>query len=176
MLDMKSPRTSLDVATPQRSVSGSESSSVTNVDAIAATTQQVNEADYTQKQQTHPADAGNVVMDGEKNDQKNEKGEDDEDDEDAREEEMEKNRVLDRRVIREISSIFGTGFYFSTEFNLLSSMQRRSDIARDELQGGAPLWEQVDKRFWWNEHLLKEFLDIEVHPSPLLLRQFLLRF
>ncbi|CAO3569316.1 unnamed protein product [Mortierella alpina] len=160
MLDIKSPRTSLDVATPQRSLSGSETSSLTNVDFITVTSQQAVE---TQKQHTHAAQVSTVATEGERNDQKVEKGEDNKDDEDAQEEEMEKNRVLDRRVIREISSIFGTGFYFSTEFNLLSSMQRRFDIARDASQDEAPLWQQVDKRFWWNEYLLKEFLDIEAH-------------
>ncbi|KAF9950408.1 hypothetical protein BGZ72_007944 [Mortierella alpina] len=163
MLDIKSPRSSLDVATPQLSVSGSETSSVTNVDALAVTSQHAVEAAHTQRQHTQATGAVIVVPEGEKNDSKDEKDEADKDDEDVREEELEKNRMLDRRVIREISSIFGTGFYFSTELNLLSSMQRRFDIARDESQAGAPLWEQVDKRFWWNEHLLKEFLDIKAH-------------
>ncbi|KAF9576323.1 hypothetical protein EC968_009297 [Mortierella alpina] len=162
MLDIKSPRTSLDVATPQRSVSGSETSSVTNVDVIPVTVPQLVEATETEKQHAQATELGSVGTEAGK-DQRDEKDMDDEDDEEAREEEMEKNRVLDRRVIREISSIFGTGFYFSTEFNLLSSMQRRFDIARDELQEGTALWEQVDKRFWWNEYLLQEFLDIQAH-------------
>ncbi|KAF8986491.1 hypothetical protein BGZ46_000022 [Entomortierella lignicola] len=80
----------------------------------------------------------------------------------ADEEEQEKNRLLDRRVIREISSIFGRGFYFSTEFNLLSSKQRRFS-KESRLKENDPLWQQVDKRFWWNEHLLREFLEIEAH-------------
>ncbi|KAF9104690.1 hypothetical protein BGX29_001443 [Mortierella sp. GBA35] len=79
------------------------------------------------------------------------------------EEEQDRNRLMDRRIIREISSIFGTGFYFSTEFNLLSSMQRRSDYAKITPAGDVPLWQQVDNHFWWNEHMLKEFLDIEAH-------------
>jgi hypothetical protein len=78
------------------------------------------------------------------------------------EEELDRNRTMDRRIIREISSIFGTGFYFSTEFNLLTSMQKRSDLAKTTPKGTLPLWQQVDGRFWWNEHLLKEFLDNEV--------------
>ncbi|KAG0047659.1 hypothetical protein BGZ83_007325 [Gryganskiella cystojenkinii] len=78
-------------------------------------------------------------------------------------EEFERNKSLDRRVIREMSSIFGTGFYFSTEFDLLSSMQKRSDFAREQPAADIPLWCQVDKRFWWNEHLSKEFLDIKAH-------------
>ncbi|KAF9916688.1 Phosphatidylinositide phosphatase SAC2, partial [Lobosporangium transversale] len=92
----------------------------------------------------------------------------------AAEEEQEKYRLLDRRVIREISSIFGTGFYFSTEFNLLTSMQKRSDLEKDTLKRDAPLWQQVDKRFWWNEHLLKDFIDIEspyrLKPIPIMER------
>jgi hypothetical protein len=87
----------------------------------------------------------------------------------AAEEEQEKKRILDRRVIREISSIFRTGFYFSTEFDLLSSKQTRSDYSKGSKRD-APLWQQVVKRFWWNEHLLKEFLDIKVQPATHLLR------
>ncbi|GJJ73214.1 phosphatidylinositol 4-phosphatase [Entomortierella parvispora] len=78
-------------------------------------------------------------------------------------EEAERNKSLDRRVIREMSSIFGTGFYFSTELNLLSSMQKRSDYAREHPAEEIPLWYQVDRRFWWNEHLSKEFLEIEAN-------------
>jgi len=77
-------------------------------------------------------------------------------------EEAERNKSLDRRVIREMSSIFGTGFYFSTDLNLLSSMQKRSDFAREHPAEEIPLWHQVDRRFWWNEHLSREFLEIEV--------------
>ncbi|KAF9361245.1 hypothetical protein BGX26_004764 [Mortierella sp. AD094] len=81
------------------------------------------------------------------------------------EEEQEKNRLLDRRVIREISSIFGKGFYFSTDFNLLSSKQRRFS-KENRLKENDPLWQQVDKRFWWNEYLLRDFLEIEVIMAP----------
>ncbi|KAF9932468.1 hypothetical protein FBU30_008171, partial [Linnemannia zychae] len=77
------------------------------------------------------------------------------------EEEHDRNRMFDRRIIREFSSIFGTGFYFSTDFNLLTSMQKRSDFAKTASIDELPLWKQVDSRFWWNEHLLQEFLEIE---------------
>ncbi|KAG0259832.1 hypothetical protein BG011_002353, partial [Mortierella polycephala] len=79
------------------------------------------------------------------------------------EEELEKNQALDRRVIKEISSILGTGFYFSTEFNLLSSMQQRSERINSPSTDVSLLWQQVDRRFWWNEHLLKEFVDIKAN-------------
>ncbi|KAK3812014.1 MAG: SacI homology domain-containing protein, partial [Benniella sp.] len=79
------------------------------------------------------------------------------------EEELEKHRILDRRIIREISSILSTGFYFATEFNLLSSKQKRSELSKDNGKVNAPLWQQVDSRFWWNEHLLREFLDIKAN-------------
>ncbi|KAK3841018.1 MAG: SacI homology domain-containing protein [Linnemannia gamsii] len=79
------------------------------------------------------------------------------------EEEHDRNRSMDRRIIREISSIFGTGFYFSTELNLLTSMQKRSDFAKTAVVDQVPLWQQVDGRFWWNEHLLQELLEIEAH-------------
>ncbi|KAG0331107.1 hypothetical protein BG000_011196 [Podila horticola] len=85
------------------------------------------------------------------------------------EEEQEKNKALDRRIIREICSLFGTGFYFSIEFNLLSSMQKRSEMSADGVSASrkyaqiVPLWKQVDPRFWWNENLLREFLEIEAN-------------
>ena len=80
----------------------------------------------------------------------------------ASEEELDRIRTMDRRIIREILSIFGTGFYFSTEFNLLSSMQFRSDLAKSVPPYTEPLYRRVDERFWWNEHLLKDFIDIKV--------------
>ncbi|KAF9125033.1 hypothetical protein BGW39_007731 [Mortierella sp. 14UC] len=79
------------------------------------------------------------------------------------EDEHDRNRSMDRRIIREISSIFGTGFYFSTEFNLLTSMQKRSDFAKTTPADQVPLWQQVDGRFWWNEHLIQELLEIKAH-------------
>ncbi|KAF9426812.1 hypothetical protein BGZ76_002588, partial [Entomortierella beljakovae] len=78
------------------------------------------------------------------------------------EEERERNRLLDRRVIREVCSIFETGFYFSTEFNLLTSKQKRFSNEY-KLKENDPFWEQVDRRFWWNEHLLQEFINIKAH-------------
>ncbi|KAG0223440.1 SacI homology domain-containing protein [Mortierella sp. GBAus27b] len=79
------------------------------------------------------------------------------------EEELEKDKILDRRIIREISSILSTGFYFATDFNLLSSKQSRLELAKDGSKGNTLLWQQVDTRFWWNEHLLQEFLDIKAN-------------
>ncbi|KAF9276892.1 hypothetical protein BGZ88_001463 [Linnemannia elongata] len=76
------------------------------------------------------------------------------------EEELDRIRTMDRRVIREIVSIFGTGFYFSTEFNLLSSMQFRSDLAKSAPSNTEPFYRHLDQRFWWNEHLLKDLIDI----------------
>ncbi|KAG9067539.1 hypothetical protein KI688_012323 [Linnemannia hyalina] len=77
------------------------------------------------------------------------------------EDELDRIRTMDRRIIREIVSIFGTGFYFSTEFNLLSSMQFRSDLAKSAPPNTEPLYRHVDERFWWNKHLLKELIDIK---------------
>ena len=31
----------------------------------------------------------------------------------------------------------------------------------------APLWKRVDRKFWWNEHLLKLFTDASVSFGPL---------
>ncbi|KAG0232267.1 hypothetical protein BGW41_001910 [Actinomortierella wolfii] len=77
--------------------------------------------------------------------------------EEEAEQELEKNQALDRKVIREVSSFFSSGFYFSYEFNLLSSMQQRSRLPKGS---NMALWKQVDHRFWWNEHLQKALLDI----------------
>ncbi|KAF9536944.1 hypothetical protein EC957_009340 [Mortierella hygrophila] len=77
------------------------------------------------------------------------------------EDELDRIRTMDRRIIREIVSIFGTGFYFSTEFNLLSSMQFRSDLSKSAPPYTEPLYRHVDERFWWNKHLLKDLIDIK---------------
>ncbi|KAF9161288.1 hypothetical protein DFQ26_004689 [Actinomortierella ambigua] len=72
--------------------------------------------------------------------------------------ELERNQSWDRKVIREISSFFSSGFYFSYDFNLLSSMQQRSGLPKNVAM---PIWKQVNRRFWWNEHLQEELLEIE---------------
>ncbi|KAF9971428.1 hypothetical protein BGZ73_005641, partial [Actinomortierella ambigua] len=72
--------------------------------------------------------------------------------------ELERNQSWDRKIIREISSFFSSGFYFSYDFNLLLSMQKRSELSKSGLM---PIWKQVDRRFWWNEHLQTELVEID---------------
>ncbi|KAF9579802.1 hypothetical protein BGW38_003792 [Lunasporangiospora selenospora] len=79
------------------------------------------------------------------------------------EDEAFKNKALDRRIIREMSSLFTAGFYLSYELDLLTSAQKRSDQDRDLSTRGQRHWQKVDRRFWWNEHLIQEFLNVQAH-------------
>ncbi|CAG8465940.1 11156_t:CDS:10 [Funneliformis mosseae] len=54
------------------------------------------------------------------------------------------NKVMDARVAREIASFFRDAFFYSYELEDL------------------PLWKQADKKFWWNEHMLKGFIELEL--------------
>ncbi|KAG8835535.1 hypothetical protein FRC17_002764 [Serendipita sp. 399] len=85
------------------------------------------------------------------------------------------------------------GMYFSYSFDLSSSLQRkqqrierlkkREDILSDlnalddwstlescevaqpwkEPLSNVPLWRRVDRRFWWNEHLVQPLIEAELH-------------
>ncbi|CAG8450076.1 3262_t:CDS:10 [Ambispora gerdemannii] len=70
----------------------------------------------------------------------------------------EKEKGLEGRIIKEIAALFrSNAFFFSYEFDLTTSLQRKEDSPNK------PLWQQVDKRFWWNEHLSESLIKQELH-------------
>ncbi|CAG8478538.1 5695_t:CDS:10 [Ambispora leptoticha] len=75
---------------------------------------------------------------------------------------IEKEKGLEGRIIKEIALLFrSNSFFFSYEFDLTTSLQRKEDSRKDSQN--KPLWQQVDRRFWWNEHLSESLIKQELH-------------
>ena len=98
-------------------------------------------------------------------------------------------RELETKIIRQIIREFSTGaFFFSYDFDLTHSLQHKrqamakrqtTEVALASLLGTqaeetyenefiepdvqVPLWRRVDRRFFWNEHLMKDFIDAGLH-------------
>ncbi|KAK4512966.1 uncharacterized protein ATC70_003677 [Mucor velutinosus] len=77
---------------------------------------------------------------------------DDNDEEDA----------LEERLIRQVTEMFSRSmFLYSNTCDITNSFQRslvkgEEDSKYNDSQ--IPLWKKVDKRFWWNEHLTRDFV------------------
>ncbi|CAG8630005.1 15229_t:CDS:10, partial [Acaulospora morrowiae] len=70
-------------------------------------------------------------------------------------------KVMDARVSRELANFFQSeSFFFSYELDITVSLQKKHER---KVQNDQPLWKQVEKRFWWNEHLLHHLIELELH-------------
>lgn len=67
----------------------------------------------------------------------------------------------ERRVLDELSKMFNDSdsFYFSSEADLTSSLQRQSLPSYDK---SLPLWRRANDNFFWNRHLLIDLISQEV--------------
>jgi hypothetical protein len=102
-------------------------------------------------------------------------------------------KELESKIIKQIIAEFTAGgFFYSHDFDLTHSLQHKrrlisarsaSSAALSNLLPGAtpsdpvflsnddfvepdvhvPLWRRVDRRYFWNEHLLQDFLDLGLH-------------
>ncbi|RUP50633.1 hypothetical protein BC936DRAFT_138303 [Jimgerdemannia flammicorona] len=71
-------------------------------------------------------------------------------------------RYLDQRMVRELNTIFsGDMILFAYDFDLTNTFQRKHGKGAGEQE--KPLWQQVDKRFFWNEKLVEDFIKQELH-------------
>ncbi|CAG8647511.1 7080_t:CDS:10, partial [Cetraspora pellucida] len=78
-------------------------------------------------------------------------------------------RVMDSRIAREIASLFRSdAFFYSYDIDITTSLQQKYE--RGQLKD-QPLWKQINKKFWWNEHMLKNFIELELHAWILPLMQ-----
>ncbi|KAL1930212.1 hypothetical protein VTP01DRAFT_1366 [Rhizomucor pusillus] len=70
-------------------------------------------------------------------------------------------KALDRRLVRQVTELFSRSmFIFSYDYDLSNTFQRRYDMThgeKKEIIAKEPLWKQMDRRFFWNEHLCREF-------------------
>ncbi|RIB17552.1 SacI homology domain-containing protein [Gigaspora rosea] len=70
-------------------------------------------------------------------------------------------RAMDTRISKEIVSLFRSdAFFYSYELDIATSLQQKYE--RGQLKD-QPLWKQINKKFWWNEHILKSFIELELH-------------
>ncbi|ORY98766.1 SacI homology domain-domain-containing protein [Syncephalastrum racemosum] len=66
---------------------------------------------------------------------------------------------LDRRLVRQVNDLFGRSmFLFSPNYDITNSFQRSFEKGPSD----APLWQQVDSRFWWNEHMQIQFKEAKL--------------
>ncbi|RIA88134.1 SacI homology domain-containing protein [Glomus cerebriforme] len=71
-------------------------------------------------------------------------------------------KVMDVRISKEIALLFRSdAFFFSYELDITTSLQQK--YAKGFPKKELPLWKQANERFWWNEHMLKGFIELELH-------------
>eukprot|EP01110_Echinostelium_bisporum_P007473 TRINITY_DN28330_c0_g1_i1.p1 TRINITY_DN28330_c0_g1~~TRINITY_DN28330_c0_g1_i1.p1 ORF type:complete len:195 (+),score=26.96 TRINITY_DN28330_c0_g1_i1:34-618(+) len=67
----------------------------------------------------------------------------------------------EQQYLKMLSWVLGLdGFYFSYTYDVTHSMQRIHDMSADVKS--KPLWTRVDSRFWWNKHMLEDFIQLKV--------------
>lgn len=71
---------------------------------------------------------------------------------------------FEKRLLEEFNKIFTEtdSFYFCATTDITNSLQRRSIAEQNEQYKDLPLWRKVDDRFFWNKHMLKDLIDINV--------------
>ncbi|KAG2183821.1 hypothetical protein INT44_008832 [Umbelopsis vinacea] len=63
---------------------------------------------------------------------------------------------LDKRMVKEVQALFsGQTFFFSPSFDITNTFERK--YSRGPIDS-IPLHKLVDRRFWWNEHMLQPLL------------------
>ncbi len=84
---------------------------------------------------------------------------------------------LEDKLVREAARLFARGeMWFAYDFDLTTSLQKKheaasgqtqktgtADLPFSEPQPNVPLHKRVDKRFWYNEHLQRDFVDAGLH-------------
>lgn len=78
---------------------------------------------------------------------------------DQHEEEEEADEALEQRLVKQVTEMFSKSmFLFSRTWDITHSFQQSNKNKQKDL----PLWKQVDKRFWWNEHFARDFITNKV--------------
>uniref|UniRef100_A0A8C1QZ43 Inositol polyphosphate-5-phosphatase F n=1 Tax=Cyprinus carpio TaxID=7962 RepID=A0A8C1QZ43_CYPCA len=67
---------------------------------------------------------------------------------------------LERRLLDELYKIFmdSDSFYYSLTYDLTNTVQRQGELGKSD----QPLWKKVDDRFFWNKHMIKDLIDLQV--------------
>lgn len=83
---------------------------------------------------------------------------------------------FEKRLTDELHKIFddSDSFYYSRTLDLTNSLQRQYEIEKileTEEGTGKPItditrwWKYVDDRFFWNKHMLKDIIALEVEEN-----------
>ncbi|KAI8978936.1 SacI homology domain-containing protein [Pilobolus umbonatus] len=73
----------------------------------------------------------------------------------------EQEESLEQRLLGQVTELFSSKmFVFSNTLDITNSFQRA--FKDTHTKTSTPLWKQVDKRFWWNEHLTRDFVIQEL--------------
>ncbi|GAA5835493.1 hypothetical protein JCM9279_004558 [Rhodotorula babjevae] len=78
-------------------------------------------------------------------------------------------RELDRKLVAEVIRTF-TGLYFSRSGDITRSLQARHESG-SENDKPQPLWRLADRRYWFNRHLMKPFVQAGLHDYIIVLMQ-----
>ncbi|KAG0181486.1 hypothetical protein DFQ29_008155 [Apophysomyces sp. BC1021] len=81
--------------------------------------------------------------------------------------------ALEQRIVKQVTDMFNRSmFIFSYDFDITNNFQRAHDKSESpELTNDTSPWKQVDKRFWWNEHLSHDFISQNLDEWVLLVAQ-----
>jgi hypothetical protein len=75
--------------------------------------------------------------------------------------------ALEQRLVKQVTEMFSRNqFLFSYTCDVTNNFQRsyqksKEDTLYDDIN--VPLWKKVDSRFWWNEHLARDFITQKVY-------------
>lgn len=71
---------------------------------------------------------------------------------------------FERQIIEEFNKIFTdtNSFYFCRTSDITNSLQRLCHLEKNNRINPAALWRTVDDRFFWNKHMLKELIQLNV--------------
>lgn len=80
---------------------------------------------------------------------------------------------LEKRIADELHKIFddSDSFYYSRTLDLTNTLQRQYEIEEKLLESEdskkpptdiTRWWKEVDDRFFWNKHMLKDIITLEV--------------
>ncbi|KAK3589432.1 hypothetical protein CHS0354_020761 [Potamilus streckersoni] len=67
---------------------------------------------------------------------------------------------FERRIMEELTKMYNDSdfFYYSDTFDLTNSLQRQN---AESYTVNIPHWQRCDVRFFWNEHMLKELIELK---------------
>lgn len=72
---------------------------------------------------------------------------------------------FEKRIIDELTKIFGEtdSFFFCQTGDITNSLQRFKNMKiNDDSIDDKPIWKIVDDRFFWNKHMLKDIINLNV--------------